>query len=211
MNTWITAHKNNGDRNISLLRKPERRNRINGKQIVTESCKVPVSIPSTNKKARHLTGAGLPSQREGEGRAGPHAEDGKGPRARRGAPPGENAPSRPAASWSPTGWTRSTIGARGLNFRVRDGTGCASPAMAAGRLGAFCLRGAAFHRALGAAQRAQASSPPGPPMGRACGGARPISAARLRRSPALHLRPIELVVYEWPYRREISSRDGLPA
>ena len=65
----------------------------------------------------------------------------KGPRARRGAPPGENAPSRPAASWSPTGWTRSTIGARGLNFRVRDGTGCASPAMAAGRLGAFCLRG----------------------------------------------------------------------
>ena len=148
---------------------------------------------------------------EGEGRAGPRAEGGKGPRARRGAPPGENAPSRPAASWSPTGWTRSTIGARGLNFRVRDGTGCASPAMAAGRLGAFCLRGAAFHRALGAAQRAQASSPPGPPMGRACGGARPISAARLRRSPALHLRPIELVVYEWPYRREISSRDGLPA
>lgn len=71
MNTWITAHKNNGDRNISLLRKPERRNRINGKQIVTESCKVSVSIPSTNKKARHLTGAGLPSQREGEGRAGP--------------------------------------------------------------------------------------------------------------------------------------------
>ncbi len=133
------------------------------------------------------------------------------PRSARGPSRGENAPSRPAASWSPTGSTRSTIGARGLNFRVRDGTGCASPAMAAGRLGAFCLRGAAFHRALGAAQRAQASSPPGPPMGRACGGARPISAARLRRSPALHLRPIELVVYEWPYRREISSRDGLPA
>ena len=67
---------------------------------------------------------------------------GEGPRARRGTPPaGENAPSRPAASWSPTGLTRSTIGARGLNFRVRDGTGCASPAMAAGRLGAFCLRG----------------------------------------------------------------------
>lgn len=143
MNTWITAHKNNDDRNISLLRRPERRNRINGKQIVTESCKVPVSIPSTNKKARHLTGAGLPSQREGEGRAGPHAEGGKGPRARRGAPPGENAPSRPAASWSPTGWTRSTIGARGLNFRVRNGTGCASPAMAADQQGAFCCHGRA--------------------------------------------------------------------
>ena len=84
---------------------------------------------------------------------------GGAPRSARGPSCGENAPSRPAASWSPTGWTRSTIGARGLNFRVRDGTGCASPAMAAGRLGAFCLRGAAFRRALGAAQRAQASTP----------------------------------------------------
>ena len=35
------------------------------------------------------------------------------------------------------GLHRSTIGARGLNFRVRDGTGCASPAMAAGQQGAF--------------------------------------------------------------------------
>ena len=35
------------------------------------------------------------------------------------------------------GLIRSTIGARGLNFRVRDGTGCASPAMAAGQQGAF--------------------------------------------------------------------------
>ena len=40
------------------------------------------------------------------------------------------------------GLHRSTIGARGLNFRVRDGTGCASPAMAAGQQGAFCLRSA---------------------------------------------------------------------
>lgn len=133
----------------------------------------------------------------------------EGPRARRGAPPGENAPSRPAASWSPTGLPRSTIGARGLNFRVRDGTGCASPAMAAGRLGAFCLR--VVPAGPWGPHSARKQDPPGPPMGRACGGARPISAARLRRSPALHLRPIELVVYEWPYRREISSRDGLPA
>ena len=40
------------------------------------------------------------------------------------------------------GLLRSTIGARGLNFRVRDGSGCASPAMAAGRQGAFCCCGA---------------------------------------------------------------------
>ena len=41
--------------------------------------------------------------------------------------------------------------------------------------------------------------------------ARAISAARLRRSHALHLRPIELVVYQCPYQRGISSRRRLPA
>lgn len=59
-------------------------------------------------------------------------------RARGGGLPWQNAPWWPAASCSPTDSLRSTIGARGLNFRVRDGTGCASPAMAAGRQGAFC-------------------------------------------------------------------------
>ena len=39
------------------------------------------------------------------------------------------------------GLLRSTIGARGLNFRVRNGTGCASPAMVADQQGAFCCRG----------------------------------------------------------------------
>ena len=51
------------------------------------------------------------------------------------------------------GLIRSTIGARGLNFRVRDGTGCASPAMAAGQQGAFSA-GPPI-RALGAAQRSK--------------------------------------------------------
>ena len=41
--------------------------------------------------------------------------------------------------------------------------------------------------------------------------ARPISTARLRRSRALQLRPIHLVFYKGPYRREISSRGRLPA
>ena len=54
-----------------------------------------------------------------------------------------------ATSCSPTGLPRSTIGARGLNFRVRNGTGCASPAMVADQRRAFCFQG----RALGAAQR----------------------------------------------------------
>lgn len=37
---------------------------------------------------------------------------------------------------------RSTIGARGLNFRVRNGTGCTSPAMVADQRGAFGFQGA---------------------------------------------------------------------
>jgi hypothetical protein len=50
---------------------------------------------------------------------------------------GTNALCWPAASCSPTDSLRSTIGARGLNFWVRNGTRCASPAMAAGRHRAF--------------------------------------------------------------------------
>ena len=75
------------------------------------------------------------------------------PRAsRRGASPRcflRNARRRSATSCSPTGLPRSTIGARGLNFRVRDGTGCASPAMVADQRRAFSCQG----RALRAAQR----------------------------------------------------------
>ena len=59
------------------------------------------------------------------------------------------------------GLHRSTIGARGLNFRVRDGTGCASPAMAAGQQGAFSSAGPPV-RALRAAQRSKAPPGPGP-------------------------------------------------
>ena len=40
------------------------------------------------------------------------------------------------------GLLRSTIGARGLNFRVRNGTGCTSPAMVADQRGAFGFQGA---------------------------------------------------------------------
>ena len=43
------------------------------------------------------------------------------------------------------------------------------------------------------------------------GRARPISTARLHPSRGFHLRPINLVVYEGPYRRENSSLDRLPA
>lgn len=64
-------------------------------------------------------------------------------RCRDGPPLRENAPCWSAAPCSPTAFRRSTIGARGLNFRVRNGTGCASPAMAADQQGAFCCHGRA--------------------------------------------------------------------
>ena len=127
----------------------------------------------------------------------------------------ENAPRWSATSCSPTDSLRSTIGARGLNFRVRNGTGCASPAMVADQRGAFCCQGGGFRRALGAAQRgfSTTSRSKGPHATEQISErrARPISTARLRRSHALHLRPIDLVVYQGPYRRENSSWDWLPA
>ena len=75
-----------------------------------------------------------------------HARKQRGPApagAGTGPPPRENAPCWSAAPCSPTAFRRSTIGARGLNFRVRNGTGCASPAMAADQQGAFCCHGRA--------------------------------------------------------------------
>ena len=131
----------------------------------------------------------------------------QGPAAKRGPPVPwgrgacacESAPRRSAAPCSPAGWTRSTIGARGLNFRVRDGSGCASPATAADHRGAL-PRAEPGRRALRAAQRDLRPVRPRPrapaaPAGRGLG---PISAARLRRSPALHLPPIHLVFCEGP-------------
>ena len=69
----------------------------------------------------------------------------KGDRPARGRPPSEreNAPRWSATSCSPTDSLRSTIGAGGLNFRVRNGTGCTSPAMVADQRGAFCCQGPA--------------------------------------------------------------------
>ncbi len=118
-----------------------------------------------------------------------------------------------AASCSPTGLPRSTIGARGLNFRVRNGTGCASPAMAADQRRAFDPRdGRAVpwgpHSAPRRLPHHEVRTDPAHVGKRR---ARPISTARLSASRRLQLRPINLVVYEGPYRKENSSRDWLPA
>ena len=61
----------------------------------------------------------------------------------------QNAPCWSATSCSPTDYSAvpSALGGltsgfgMGLNFRVRNGTGCASPAMVADQQGAFCCRG----------------------------------------------------------------------
>jgi hypothetical protein len=126
----------------------------------------------------------------------------------------ENAPSWSATSCSPTDSLRSTIGARGLNFWVRNGTRCASPAMVADQLGAFFGSGAGSavpwgpHSATRRTSQEDRSDPEPRIVGRR---ARPISTARLSASRRLHLQPINLVVYEGSYRKENSSRDGLPA
>lgn len=116
------------------------------------------------------------------------------------------------------GLHRSTIGARGLNFRVRDGTGCASPAMAAGQQGAFSSAGRARpcpqgRTALESSSRAGTATAC-PPRAGGRGNrvrARTISTARLSGSPHLRLRPIQQVVCLCPYQKEDSSREGLPA
>ena len=48
---------------------------------------------------------------------------------------------RSAAPWPPTGWPRSTLGAMGLSFRVRNGTGRAPHALAADRWAAPTVHG----------------------------------------------------------------------
>ena len=109
----------------------------------------------------------------------------------------ENAPCWSATSCSPTDSLRSTIGARGLNFRVRNGTGCTSPAMVADQQGAFFgFQGGGPPRVPSGphsvtrtsfAQQARIDPEPKKVVKRR---ARPISTARLNASRRLHLQPI---------------------
>ena len=85
----------------------------------------------------------------------------------------------------PGGYPPSTIGAGGLNFRVRDGNGCDSAAMATGNL--------AQNRVV-PCERSIAST------GRFVPSPRPISTGRLNALLRLHLRPINVVVYHGPYQ-----------
>ncbi len=133
----------------------------------------------------HLTSNGRPRCRTASGR-----EDGRktkrAPCACAGGSPSEIR-RRPTL---PGGLPPSTIGAGRLNFRVRDGNGCDSAAMATGNLLSI----------VGVTRRRAATRPPSrtPEQARAMfkPSPRPISTGRLNTSPCLHLRPINVVV--WP-------------
>ena len=101
-----------------------------------------------------------------------------------GLPP-ENVRRRPTL---PGELSPSTIGAGGLNFRVRDGNGCDSAAMATGNSAQF--------RAYGA----RSLEPSIASTGRIVPSPRPISTGRLNTLLCLHLRPINVVVYHGPYQ-----------
>ena len=124
---------------------------------------------------------------------------------------------RSAAPWPPPGRPRSTLGAMGLSFRVRNGTGRAPHALAADRWAAptvtvswvslyTCPGGRMAHRGgdSGASSCPDRAHEREVPRAARCGSgrARAISAARLRTSPSLHLPSIDQVVYLGPYRKE---------
>ena len=81
-------------------------------------------------------------------RSGPRTEEGPAT-TRVTGPSARKCPSLVSDVLLSHGLLRSTIGARGLNFRVRNGTGCTSPAMVADQRGAFGCKGAGLARCPG--------------------------------------------------------------
>lgn len=89
-------------------------------------------------------------RRRGSGLANPGPKDAKGgPGHQPRAASARKCPSLVSDVLLSHGLLRSTIGARGLNFRVRNGTGCTSPAMVADQRGAFGCKGAGLARCPG--------------------------------------------------------------
>ena len=146
------------------------------------------------------------------------------PKARRGREKGRGSRRTPSLARSAPrerddpafrGLHRSTSGDGGLSCRVRHGTGRSPPPWSRSR-GALPALGALRGRPEG--RMALLRRKPSFARDRAPGRfrarmarARAISTARLNASRRLQLRPIDLVVYEGPYRRENSSRRRLPA
>ena len=109
-----------------------------------------------------------------------------------------------AATYSPA-LRRSTIGAPGLNFSVRDGKRWNTGAKAAQM---YAWNASSGHRR----ENSASTRPETPAEGRHAGADAPcrqsrraISSARLRTSPPLHLRPIDVVVCDGPVRPNLAE------
>ena len=129
---------------------------------------------------------------------------------------GRSAPCASAASRPPADRIRSTLGDGGLSCRVRDGIGRNPTSVAALAQGAPCavrqaLRGRPGGRIASFGRRSSSRDRPPREAGVGKQELGLSSTARLNASRRLQLRPIDLVVYEGPYRRENSSRRRLPA
>src|SRR5690242_12838862 len=98
-----------------------------------------------------------------------------------------------------------------LNGRVREGNGCGHPGVVAGSLLRVCKKAAA-RVFLCMGPRVRALLAPGRGVNAVKRSA--VSTGQLRRLPALHTRPIDLVVFQEPSPlagRETSSRGGFHA
>ncbi len=139
----------------ALRRRPGRRGGGGRRPAAGNAPPRPVSARGRGaEEAARQAGGGPPRP---DGKRPPPVHDGRGPL---------NDEKRPLLAGGVLlshGLHRSTIGARGLNFRVRDGTGCASPAMAAGQQGAFSLPLGAAAVPSGPHSAPSDSSAAGPP------------------------------------------------
>ena len=101
----------------------------------------------------------------------------------------------PATCYSPTAIYRSTIAAKALNFRVRNGNGCYLLAMVTGKKGRDAPRRShpKSNRIEGIQRRASKRD-----EGNKGQASRRISTGQLNSSPNLHIQPINLVVFEVP-------------
>ena len=166
--------------------------------------RLPAAIRRRVEGGRHPPGAGTRTD-------GPYIRKKEEAHSSRRGPPlaRESAPLWPAASCSPTDCTAVPSALGGLASGFGMGPGVTPPPWPPATKGRYSLGGGPLGRALRAAQRDRVR---GLPHRRSHEGrARPISTARLHPSRGFHLRPINLVVYEGPYRRENSSLDRLPA
>ena len=100
----------------------------------------------------------------------------------------------------PPGYPGSTLGARGLSVRVRDGSARVPPAVGADSQGRCNTSPSGVHsHPLGLVSFQIGQDPSGIPGHLPCQTTRPLSTGRLRTLPRFHLRPIKQVVFLWPW------------